>query len=330
MSGPDFIYLPSNVEPGQIVDLSVNLVAPDVAGKYEGNWQFEDPNGKIFGVGNSADQPIWARISVILPSINTITITPTPSSIASPTGTPISQYPVAYDFVGNACMAQWENSHEFLPCPGLDGDKKGFVLPLNQAKLEDSTVMNLATLLTFPESVKGGSIQGIYPDYLVQAGDHLQGYASCEYGARACSVLFRISYIDSSGSINDLWAVGEFYDGMYSNANIDLSYLAGMKVKFVLSVLALGSPVDDQALWIAPHIVHIQTATPTATNIATATYTPSPEPTATSTYTPIPPSIPTHNLTSTPPAGGRNPASPPSITETINQIILFFQRLLSH
>jgi len=307
----------------------MNLVAPEAAGKYQGNWQFEAPSGKIFGVGDTADQPIWVRIRVITPSINTVTMTPTTSPVATLTGIAISKSPVSYDFVSNACTAQWENGHAFLPCPGLDGDKNGFVLLLSQAKLEDGTVMNLPTLLTFPEFAKGGSVQGIYPGYQVQAGDHLQAIASCENGAKTCSVLFRISYIDSSGLKNDLWTVGEFYDGMYSKADIDLSRLAGMKVEFVLGVSALGSPNDDRALWIAPHIVHLQAATPTATSIATATYV-SPKPTATATYTPVATTNPVHNLTPTPPTPAGNPASPPSISEIINQIISFFRRLLGH
>jgi len=327
MSSPDFVFLPSNVLPGQIVDLSVDLVAPEAAGKYQGNWEFESPTGKIFGVGEAADQPIWVRIRVITPSINTITMTPTPSPVVTLTGTAISPNAAAYDLAANACSAQWENGHRFLPCPGTDGDKNGFVLLLNQAKLEDGSIVNLPTLLTFPESANAGSIQGIYPDYLVQAGDHLQTGASCEDGAQACSVLFRISYIDPSGLKNDLWTIGEFYDGMSSNADIDLSHLAGLKVKFVLSVSALGSPVDNRALWIAPHIVHMQASTPTAASTATATYA-TPQPTAT--YTPIPTASPVPHLTPTPQTPAQNPASPPSISEIINRIISFFRGLLGH
>ncbi len=158
---------------------------------------------------------------------------------------------------------------------------------------------------------------------------------------KACSALFQISYIDFSGSKNDLWTIGEFYDGKYSNADIDLSRLAGMKVKFVLSVSALGSPVDDRALWIAPHIVHLPVdnaysdrhcdlhiCIPSAhndqrcdlhlfvpsayiTSVATATHA-LPVPTATSTYTPIPTANPVHNLTPTPTAAAKNPAPPSS------------------
>jgi len=331
MSGPDFVYLPTNVPPGQSMDISVDLVAPEIAGKYQGNWQLEAPSGKIFGVGDSADQPIWVRVRVITPSINTSTLTPTPSPVASLSGVVTPQSPISYDFVSNACTAQWENGHEFLPCPGQDGDKNGFVLLLSQAKLEDGTVMNAPTLLTFPEFTTGGTVQGIYPGYLVQSGDHLQTSASCENGARTCSALFQISYIDSLGRKTDLWTVGEFYDGMYSKADIDLSSLAGMRVEFVLSVSALGTPEDDRALWIAPAIMHLQAATPTATGIA-ATATPaSPEPTATSSATPTSTAVPPHNPTPTPTAVAGKPApQSSSISEIINQIISFFRKLLGH
>ena len=328
LSSPDSVSLPSDVLPGQTVELSMNLVAPDTAGRYQGNWEFEAPNGKVFGAGDTADQPIWVRIRVITPSINTGTVTPTPSPVGTSSGTATPQITAGYDFVENACAAQWENSRRLLPCPGLDGNKDGFVLLLDQARLEDGSIKNLPTLLTFPEFTKGGSVQGLYPDYLVQAGDHLQTGASCESGSKTCSVLYQISYIDSAGAKNDLWTVGEFYDGLYSNADIDLSRLAGMKVKFVLSVTALGAPTGDRALWVAPHIVHLQPPTPTATTtaIVTATASPSLYPTATPTNTLAPTA--THRPTPTPTtATAGAPSGPPSAPGLLDQIISFFRKL---
>ncbi len=325
MSSPDFVFLPSNVLPGQTVNLSLNLVAPDVAGKYQGNWQLEVPNGKIFGVGDAAGEPFWVKIRVIAPSINTITSTPAiPSATPALTLTPTPRLPITYDFVANACAAQWGSNHGTLPCPGLDGDVRGFVLILSQAKLEDGTVANLPALLTFPEFSKDGFLQGIYPDYQVQPGDHLQASASCENGAAACSALFQISYVDSSGAKNDLWTIGEFYDGIYSNVDLDLTSLAGKSVKFVLSVSALGSPVDDRALWVAPRIVHFAVPAPTETSTVFPTVTITPTATA-RVSTPA-----TVTITPTPPVGAGNTVSSNSITEIINQIISFFQRLLGH
>jgi hypothetical protein len=42
---------------------------------------------------------------------------------------------------------------------------------------------------------------------------------------------------------------------MYYRVDVSLSSLAGQSVKFILTVLANGSPTGDRALWIAPRIV---------------------------------------------------------------------------
>jgi hypothetical protein len=72
MKGPPRIGFPSNVEPGQIVDISLNLEAPLVPGSYRGYWMLLDPSGGMFGDGLRADEPWWVDIKVV----------------ASPTSTP--------------------------------------------------------------------------------------------------------------------------------------------------------------------------------------------------------------------------------------------------
>ena len=54
-------------------------------------------------------------------------------------------------------------------------------------------------------------------------------------------------------------------------ADIDLTALVGQDVKFILTVLATGSPVGDRALWVAPIIYNAAGSTipPTATNTPT-------------------------------------------------------------
>jgi hypothetical protein len=68
-------------------------------------------------------------------------------------------------------------------------------------------------------------------------------------------VLFRVDYQLSDGITRDLWAFGEFYEGNYFTADLDLSSLAGRDVKFVLTILSLGSASNDRALWVDPRIV---------------------------------------------------------------------------
>ncbi len=329
MGGPVSVPLPLNVAPQQTVDVSVNLTAPDVAGQYQGFWKLQTPDGGTFGVGASAREHIWVKIKVIGPALSTQTATPNLLSATAPIAQPTGASSVLYDFAGNTCAAQWQSNTGVLPCPGTDGDSHGFVLNMDQAKLEDGSTAALPTLLTFPSASADGYILGVYPEYQVQAGDHFQATVGCELNVTSCSVLFRLSYLDSAGAPHDLWTLGEFYDGKYFDEDIDLSALAGQQIKLVLSTASLGSSDGDRALWVAPRIVHFPVEIPTSESTATATALP----TSTSSLTPTlaPTSVPTASLaptvTSTPPAGIENPALP-SIQQIVDTIISFFKQLL--
>jgi len=56
MSGPESKNLSQQVAPGEQVDISVDLEAPDTAGTYKGTWRIEDDEGEVF-VWN-----IWVEI----------------------------------------------------------------------------------------------------------------------------------------------------------------------------------------------------------------------------------------------------------------------------
>ena len=67
-------------------------------------------------------------------------------------------------------------------------------------------------------------------------------------------MVFRLDYQIGSNPIQTLWAFAERYDGLYGQADVDLSSLVGQNVKFILTVLAAGSPIGDRALWVSPMI----------------------------------------------------------------------------
>ena len=77
--------LPEAVQPGQTVDITVDMVAPLDSGAYQGNWELSDPQGALFGLGPDGNAPFWVRIQVVAPATltptnaATITTTPTPS-----------------------------------------------------------------------------------------------------------------------------------------------------------------------------------------------------------------------------------------------------------
>jgi hypothetical protein len=58
------IPLPAQVKPGETVDLSANLVAPESDGTHRGDWKLRNTNGKDFGAGEEADETFWVEINV--------------------------------------------------------------------------------------------------------------------------------------------------------------------------------------------------------------------------------------------------------------------------
>jgi hypothetical protein len=64
MGGTTAVRLPGNVAPGQSVDVSVTLTAPDKRGSYVGYWMLRNPSGLLFGFGNNANQAFYVEIKV--------------------------------------------------------------------------------------------------------------------------------------------------------------------------------------------------------------------------------------------------------------------------
>lgn len=264
MSGPATAPLPGNVNPGQTVDVSVNLTSPGSDGHYRGYWKLRNASNAVFGIGSNADTAFWVDINVKGPSFT------------------------AYDFVANYCDAEWENNNSALACPGSDGDHAGFVIKLNAPKMENGVKSDDPGLLTHPRSSNNGIITGIYPAFQIQSGDRFRALINCRYNADGCNVIFRLDY-RSGGQTKTLGSWHEIYEGKYFPVDLDLSSLAGKTVKFILVVTANGSPNDDEALWVAPRIVRLGTPPPaSSTPVPTFTFTATPTATFTPTATPTP------------------------------------------
>ncbi len=275
MGGPDSALIPTSVAPGQTVDITIQLTSPTTAGTYRGYWKLRNNTGVPFGIGSAGTKSFWVEIKVSGTGINpgTATHTTTPGTPV----TPATAIPgTSYDFVANVCAANWYSGTGQLPCPGADGDSKGFVLIANPSKLENGTADSRTGLITFPQNINNGYVQGIYPTYKVKTGDKFRATIGCEHNATSCYVVFRLDYsLSGTSSIQTFWAFVERYEGQVYNAEIDLAPLAGKDVKFILTVLATGSPSGDRALWTAPMIYNASSVTPpSATPTATSTQTP--------------------------------------------------------
>ncbi|MBL8061533.1 MAG: hypothetical protein JNK32_00820 [Anaerolineales bacterium] len=309
MGGPDSALIPTTVAPGQTVDVTLQLTSPTTAGTYRGYWKLKNNTGVPFGIGSAGTKSFWVEIKVSGTGINPGTATATATAGTQPaTVTPVAG--TSFDFAANACTATWYSGAGQLPCPGTDNDAKGFMLIKNPSKLENGTTDSRTSLLTFPQNVNNGYIQGIFPVYKVKAGDKFRATVGCENGATSCYVVFRLDYsLAGTSTIQTHWAFVEKYEGGVYNADIDLSSLAGKDVKFILTVLSTGPATGDRAMWTAPIIYNASSSgstNPTATNTtapvsATPTATTGPTSTPTVTNT-VPVVSETPTVTNTPDA----------------------------
>jgi len=266
MGAPASINFPSNVAPGQTVDLSLDLTAPSSAGHYFGYWKLRNASNVIFGIGSTANRAFWVEIYVG------------------------SSSNVGYDFTANAASATWTSGAGTLAFPGTSGDAKGFTLKLEKPKFESGIESGNPGLLVAPQNIYNGYIQGTYPAFRVQKGDRFQATVGCEYGATNCYVAYRLDYQIGSGPIRTFWTFREKYEGLTYNANLNLSSLAGQDVKFILFISAYGNATGDRAIWGNPVIARVggstTTPSPTVTGTPPTTTPTSNAPAPTSTVAP--------------------------------------------
>jgi hypothetical protein len=302
-----------DVPVGKTANFSIEMTAPSNAGSYRGFWMFKNASGALFGIGTQANKPWWVDIRVS----GGPTVTP-----GGPTVTPAPN--MAYDFATNACGATWYTGAGQIPaaqCPGTDGDAKGFVLKVSNPKLESGATDPRPGIITFPQNVQNGYIQGFFPTFRVQNGDRFRSVINCESGATNCYVAFRLDY-EQGGQIRTFWGPFlERYEGKFYNVDVDLTPLAGRDVKFILTVLAAGVATGDRALWVGPHIYRAGaspvTAVPTTPTTPTTgtTVVPTTAVPGTATATSTGPAV-TPSATSTPTNTTVAPSATPTPTST--------------
>jgi len=229
MSSP----LGETIEPGQTVDISVQLTAPTEAGTYRGQWMLSNASGR-FGLGDHGGEPFWVQVVV-----QTQTLTGQ----------------VAYKFAEHVCDASWRSAVAQLPCPGDPSQQVGFVIPVGNPNLESRQEDELG-LWTHPNQAADGWIAGTYPPYIVQPGDHFIADVGCLADYPGCNVDFRIGYRPTRDE-NVLVQIGswnETYDGNIQRIDVDLSSLAGQEIKLILAVAGFGPGDQNAAFWLVPQI----------------------------------------------------------------------------
>jgi hypothetical protein len=68
LNAPTETALNRDVSPGDTIDIQLRMKAPEIANSYTSSWMLRDPNGVLFGTGESANQPLQVIIVVKNPS----------------------------------------------------------------------------------------------------------------------------------------------------------------------------------------------------------------------------------------------------------------------
>jgi hypothetical protein len=234
MDAADVIGLNANVRPGELIDVSANMISPSREDNYVGNWALRDARGLIFGVGPNQNQTFWVRISV--KALNQI----------------------IFEFTDDYCDARWyTNATNNLVCPSPNADLSAGYINISQApKLENGATDDEPALIMLPNQGSGGYIAGRYPSIEIREGYHFRTIVGCQYNAFDCDVTFQLNYIvDGAGEVRTLDSWDQVYDGEFEKIDIDLSPLAGRRVEFLLTVLNNGESTEDWAQWLYPRIM---------------------------------------------------------------------------
>lgn len=216
-----------SVPPGEEVEVSIALAAPDDPGEYQGFWKLRNQAGEIFGLGSNADREFWTKIRVGVIS------------------------GITYDFIARASSAEWVTSgggeEVDLTYGGDTNDANGVAKIEGGFELEDGATVG-RTLITHPKHNDDGRISGTFSEYTVRDGDHFIAKLGFLQDCGDGEVLYQLWYQDDGGMERiDEWH--ESCDGRTTPVNVDLSDLDGETVRFVFVVRADGSPDDDLVIW---------------------------------------------------------------------------------
>jgi hypothetical protein len=222
------------VNPGQEVDLSVNLTAPATNGSYRGYWRIRNASGVLMPILNGHQgTSFFVDIKV--------------GVISS-----------GYDFHTKAPSATWITSAGSITFGGPDTNTSGFAMYKDGKKMEDGSTPSTKVLETHPQFVDNGAISGRFPAYTVVSGEHFTakiGFLALADGTCGTgNAKFQLNYREGGGAITPLNEWTETCDGTMKSIDVDLTPLKGKTVEFVLAVLANGSSAQDLAVWIKPQI----------------------------------------------------------------------------
>ena len=224
MNGPASAPLTNGtVAPGETVDISVDLIAPEDPGTYQGSWKLRNPAEQTFGLGESREKDFWVKIQVG------------------------QQSGITYDFNIHAKSAAWigsgDGSSVDVTFDGSDENPDGVAKLKDDFLLENGKRSGIA-LVTGPRKTNNGRMTGTFPVYSIENKDHFKAKMGFLQNCNDGQVIFQFG-IKEGDTVQKLGEWEKSCDGILVFADIDLSGYAEKDVQFVLD----GSPANDLVVW---------------------------------------------------------------------------------
>jgi len=234
--GLDPIPLEASVAPGAETNLQIILTAPSAPGWFSGGWALQSPEGGLLGAGS---RPLRVRVNV-----GSIPVEPTALVLSMP---------------DQMCSARWmaaspTRTGRLLPCPGYDRDRGGSITRNDAPRFSTGALDDEPALILHPPDEEDSLISGSFPSYAVQPGDQFRVVLGCGADASGCAARFQLNVREGE----KLLPIGEWLvteADSPRNLVIDLTFLAGHTVEFVLGVDADGEGAPDATVWLQPRIV---------------------------------------------------------------------------
>lgn len=228
MSGPPSAQLTmGTVAPGETVDVSVDLIAPENTGTHQGYWKLRNQSGDIFGLGKDRDKNFWVKVQIG------------------------RQSGITYDFNIQAKNATWVGSgggsSVEVPFDGPEDNTDGVAKLKKDFMLENGKTSGIA-LVTGPKVTNDGRITGTYPLYRIENKDHFKAKLGFLQNCGDGRVIFQFG-IKEGDAVQKLGEWEKSCDGTLVFPDVNLSAHAGKDVQFVLDVFADGSPTNDLVVW---------------------------------------------------------------------------------
>lgn len=176
--------------PGETLEISVEMIAPEKPGSYQSNWKLRAADGTLFGLGPHGNAPFWVKIQVEdIGMASAAAASPTPQAVTVINSNIRLNPSDELDFDGGEPGSDALMDVKFV----VEGDSGAQLLPVNGARVSIfgsrvPTYDECVSSLLFADSI--GLVLSDTPAYICfYTNQKIPGYASLDLSQLDVNVL---------------------------------------------------------------------------------------------------------------------------------------------